>query len=246
MQSLVFFRAIIVLLLLLAFGKPCHAQEAEPEYEEEISYGINWNTNGGLIGGGMFKYARQLSNNRYHSFGIEIVNVKHPKELTYPNRNNTNFIANKLNYLVSVRPQYGREFILFRKAPEDGVHLNAIIAAGPTFGVIKPYYIQYEDPTKPADGPVTVPYDPAIHSLNRIDGPGSPFDGLDRLSLVMGMHAKASLSFEFGKFNSSLIGAEIGLLGEVFPKKIDLMSGGAVNKSSFGSAFFTLYYGNKY
>lgn len=237
---------LLWLFLSLMSIHTSYGQEEELEYEEEITYGINWNTNGGLIGGFMFKYAKSLSLNHYQSFGIEICNVKHPKEITYPNRNSTNFIANKLNYLLAVRPEYGHEFVLFRKAPEDGVHANAIIAGGPTFGVLKPYYIQYQDPNHPNDGPTSVPYDPAKHPLSSIQGPGSPLDGLDMLKVVLGVHAKASVSFEFGRINSSVIGVELGVLGEVYPKKIEIMSGGAANKSSFGSAFFTLYYGNKY
>ena len=223
---------------------PALAQDDELEYEEEFDYGINWNTNGGLIGGGMFKYVRRLSDNRFHYFGLEIANVKHGKELSLSGSQSSTYIPNKLNYLLPVRPQYGREFLLFRKAPENGVQMNAIIAAGPTIGVIKPYYISWQDPSKPADPPVDVQYDPAIHNPLNIAGAGSPFDGLDKLKAVFGMHAKASLSFEFGSLNGSVVGAELGFLGEVFTDKIPIMYE-APNKSAYGSAFFTLYYGTK-
>ncbi|MES2389160.1 MAG: hypothetical protein V4543_14250 [Bacteroidota bacterium] len=222
-----------------------YAQDEEvPEYHTEYDYGINWNTNGGLIGGGMFKYVQRRTENTYRHFGVEIVNVKHYKELTYPGSQNSPFIANKLNYLFVVRPQYGREFLLFRKAPEDGVQINAIIAGGPSIGLIKPYFIELYDPNNPTEPNKEVVYDPSKHNLGYIAGAGSPFDGIDMIKTRYGIHAKASLSFEFGSVSGSVIGAELGFLGEAYKHSIPLMYQ-ATNRGVFGSAFLTLYYGSK-
>jgi hypothetical protein len=60
--------------------KEAPAEEDEFFYERELTYGINLNTNGGLIGGVAGKYAIRIDNRWFHYIGLEIVNVKNPKE----------------------------------------------------------------------------------------------------------------------------------------------------------------------
>jgi hypothetical protein len=218
----------------------------EFDYEEEFNYGLNWNTNGGLLGGGMLKYAKRYSTNSYWNVGLEIVNVKHNKELQRANRvTNSRFIPNKLNYLISTRPSVCHELVLFRKAPEEGVQVNFITSAGPTLCFIKPYYILYDESNNDPESAISIPFDPNKHNLNYVYGAGSPLDGLNKMRLMLGAHLKTSLSFEFGIFNGSVAGLEAGFTFERFGKNVPLMYA-APNNRSFSAAFITLYYGNKY
>ena len=77
--------------------------------------------------------------------GLEVSFIKNPKELRYlnPTTNNT-YIAYKKNAMFVIRPQIGLEWILFRKAEEDGVQVDFILAGGPSLGFLKPYYIEYQ------------------------------------------------------------------------------------------------------
>lgn len=237
-------KAIVSYLVTWLLATQVWAQTDEQGYEEEFTYGINFNTNAGLIGGFGFKWAKQVKPRQYRSFGFELVNVKHPKEYKFRNDITGNmFIAFKSHYLFSFRPYYGREFALFGKAPEEGVHINAILAAGPSFGFRKPYYVLYvEDPNSP--NPVSLPYDTTLND-DQIWGVGSFSDGFNELKLTMGIHAKSSLSFEFGQIKSSVIGVEIGVMAEQFTKK-QVIIPYVKNRSLFTSAFITLYYGKKY
>jgi hypothetical protein len=225
--------------------KEAPAEEDEFFYERELTYGINLNTNGGLIGGVAGKYAIRIDNRWFHHIGLEIVNVKNPKEERLSNpQTNQSFIPQKMNYLFVIRPQYGREYLLFKKGPEDGVHLNAIAAVGPSFGLLKPYYILYSA-TGPNDAQ-SVPYNSALHRRNttNIYGSGSFFDGFDELKVNLGISLKLALSFEFGQFNDNVIGIEVGGIAEQFGRKLEIMDV-APNRSLYTSGFITLYYGNK-
>ncbi len=51
------------------------------DYTSEFTWGINKNTSGGLIGGFTFKKARKLNDVMLESYGVEIMNVKHPQEV---------------------------------------------------------------------------------------------------------------------------------------------------------------------
>ncbi len=219
-------------------------EDDEYDYNEEFTYGVNFNTNGGLIGGVAFKYARAQTPLRYQTFGLEIVNVKHPQEFRVTFRGSP-FIPNKVDYLFAIRPNYGTELVLFRKAPDDGVHLNAIFAVGPSLGLLKPYYVVRDlEPNVPGARTINVQNGPEV-PINQIIGTAPFTEGFDNLRLRMGGHAKAGLSFEFGRFNNSVVGIEIGLLAEAFTRKIIILPD-AENRAVFTSAFLTLYYGNKY
>jgi len=185
------------------------AQSDELSYAEEFTYGVNFNTNGGMIGGLNFKWAKAKGTKQFHIFGIELVNVKHPKEYRFRSQETGNsFIGYKTHYLFSLRTFYGREFTLLRKAAQEGVFVNLIIAGGPSLGIRKPYYILYRE-SQQQDSPYSsIPYNEDAN-LNWINGVGSFSDGLNNMDYTLGVHGKLGISFEFGQIKSSIAGLEV-------------------------------------
>jgi hypothetical protein len=239
-----------VILYLIGFAllaSPAFAQvdDEEDSYQSEFAYGVNLNTNAGLIGGLLLKNSRKITNNMYHYFYLEVVNVKHAKEYRQTNPYTGNlFTLGKQNYLFVFRPQYGREFVLFRKAPEEGVQINGILAAGPSIGVVKPYYIQYQFTSNDIR---SVPYDPRIHtSIDRILGSGSFFEGFDQAKFRIGASIKAAASFELGTFRNSVTGFEVGLLAEIFSQNVPIMAPSfANNQNIFTSGYVNIFFGSR-
>ena len=110
-----------ILLTLSGVGAwlfaPAQTQDSY-EYNSEFTWGINKNSSGGFIGGFTFKKARKLNDRMLETFGLELMNVKHPQEVRKSSRSTGNFfIWGKSNYLYAIRLQYGRDLILFTKAP---------------------------------------------------------------------------------------------------------------------------------
>lgn len=210
------------------------------EYDREYLLGINKNTNGGMIGGFDLKVGSRIDDSQFAYFGLELANVKHPKEVRYTTVTGNNYIYGKSNYLYAIRPHYGRELILFKKAPNQGVQVSALAAVGPSIGLIAPYFIEYAINRVET---VVEPYDPAIHqSRFNILGTGQLLEGLGQSKLAIGGMAKAALHFEFGVFKSNATGLEVGYQLEGFLKKIPLIQT-ADNKQFFQSAYFTLFFG---
>lgn len=80
-----------------------------------------------MIGGFIFKTARKRTDRVLETYGLEVVNIKHPQELRTNSYYTGNFfIFGKNNYLYSFRFQYGRDLILFKKAPHQGVEIKAV------------------------------------------------------------------------------------------------------------------------
>ncbi len=210
------------------------------EYDQEYLFGLNKNTNGGLIGGFVFKAGTRIDDSQFSFWGVELSNVKNPKEARYNTVLGNSYIFGKSNYLYAIRPHYGRELVLFKKAPNQGVQVSALAAAGPTIGIIAPYYIEYVVSRVET---VTEQYDPEKHQCTcNILGTGRLFEGIGQSDVAIGATLKAALMFEFGVFRSSATGLEVGYMIEGYNKEIPLIPT-TENNQIFQSAYFTFFYG---
>lgn len=228
--------------VLLVSGALAQTQDSY-EYQSEFIWGINKNTSGGLIGGIVFKKARKLNDRVLETFGLELMNVKHPQEVRRSSATTGNyFIYGKANYLYAIRLQYGRDIILFKKAPQQGAEIKGIFALGPSIGVVAPYYVEYY-PNNNDMVSVRAPWNPSI-SIGDIGGTGRIFEGIGESKIVPGVNIKAAVNFELGTIKSQVTGFEAGFLMDVYSKKIDLMPT-AKNYSVFPTLFLTLFYGNR-
>ena len=212
------------------------------EYQSEFIWGINKNTYGGLIGGFVFKKSRKLNDRVLETYGLEIMNVKHPQEVRKTSGTGNYYIYGKNNYLYALRLQYGRDIILFKKAPQQGVEIKAIFAVGPSIGIVAPYYVEYS-----SDGggfsSYTAQYDPK--NPDQILGTGRLFEGLTQSGIKLGGNFKAALNFELGTVKDQVTGFEAGILLDAYTSEIVMMPEASENYSLYPTLFITLFYGNR-
>ena len=166
-----------------------------------------------------------------------MINVRHPAELKVVTGTGNSFTIGKVNHLFAIRGQYGREYLLFKKATHQGVQINLNLTIGPSIGLESPYYIEYEQS-------IRVPYNPSTHTNEKITGRGFIFQGLFESKIILGANIKTSLSFEFGTLKSSVSGFEAGFLLDAYTRKIYMVSE-ADNYSVWPTAFITLFYGSR-
>jgi hypothetical protein len=229
----------VCLILLAASATTGHAQVKDGyDYETEFIWGINKNTSGGLIGGFVFKKSFKMTDKMLQTFGLEIMNVRHPQEIRFSSVYGNYFTFGKKNYLYSFRLQYGRDFILFKKAPQQGVEIKAVFAAGPSIGIEAPYSVEY------AISSTVSQYEQYNQNMAReqILGPGRIFQGLGESKIVPGLNFKAALNFELGIFKSQVTGFEAGVLVDAYTRKIDMMAL-SKNQSVFPTLFIALFFG---
>ena len=219
----------------------CAQTQDSYDYQSEFTWGINKNTSGGLIGGFVFKKARKLTERQLETFGLEIMNVKHPQERKVNSTTTGNFfIYGKSNYLYALRLQYGRDFILFKKAPQQGVEIKAVFAAGPTIGIVAPYYVE-----RASDGgygfTIHEQYKPGMDIIS-IYGTGRLFEGIGDSRIKMGGNLKAALNFELGTNKNQVTGFEAGFLLDAYTSE-NVLVPEARTYSLFPTLFITLFYG---
>jgi hypothetical protein len=238
------YKKFFLTILLSILCSPSWSQTKDSyEYTSEFTWGINKNTYGGLIGGLMFKKAKKKSDRILETIGLEIVNIKHPQEVrrSAMTGSGNQFIYGKSNYLYALRFQYGRDLILFKKAPHQGAEIKAVFAVGPTLGILAPYYVQIRGGN--SDVANYKQYDPSI-SITEIDGPGKIFQGIGKSDVKFGINMKAALNFELGTIKSQVTGFEAGFLLDSYASKIIIMPA-AKNYAVFPTLFIALFYGSR-
>lgn len=242
-------RVLSFFLLLLA--TVCHAQIVQEDFEEDEAFvykaeftgGILFNTIGGIPGGIRLKYAwqREKKPKQFNNISFEIVNIRHPKELRVATDSGSGYyILDKVNYFFVLRPNYSREFLLFRKSSEDGIELKFVTSAGPSFGLVKPYYVTV---SYGRGRFATVPFQPGISNGSILGS--SFFSGFGGTKLVMGANVRASLEFGISAWDTFVTGIELGFQVEAFTKKIEIIAN-ENKRSVFTSAFVNIYFGKRY
>lgn len=240
---------LLLLLTTAALGQTRSVEDSDIEkYNTLSSIGVTTNTNSGILGGVVARHSQSLSGTlfgkqQFRYLALELVNVKHPKELSSQNFvTGSRFTFGKQNYLFVLRPEYGREVMFFNRHSDEGISISGIFAAGPSLGLEKPYIIQFQ--SRPGVI-VSEPYDPVKHAQTElIIGSGNFFQGFDKTKIVPGLHVKGALSFELSSFRDNMTGIEIGFVAETFSRKIVIMPF-AENRAFFTSGYVTLYFGNK-
>ncbi len=234
-------RIFILFLLIFPFTFEVKSQKDDPfEYGQEFLFGVTKATNGGLFSGGFFRYSAKKTDRIFQTYGIEIANVRHPQERRVPSPtffSSSSFYEGKEKYLISTRLMYGYDLLLFKKAEQKGVQINGVFTGGPTLGFVSPYLLR-------AEGGSLVTYSQYLNGSSII-GPAGYFSGIDQMEVVMGAHLRASLLFEFGTFKSKVTGFEVGFLGEIFSREIQLVPLGTKNYNFYPAAFVSILFGSR-
>lgn len=257
----IYILAGIVLSCLLPLVQASYAQSTDSEdenYRTITTFGITTNTNSGIIGGLSFRQSKLLSGTllgmpQYRYLSIELVNVRHPKEIQSSISSfGSRFIDGKENYLFVLRPQYGREVKLFQRNADEGISVSGILAGGPSLGIIKPYYLEVSFGNTTRQVPASQVNGSTTPAGESVTGKGNFFQGLGESKLTAGLNLKAALSFELSAFRTNTTGVEIGFLTEIFPNRILIIpnttAGGNRadgNRNFFTSGYITLFFGNK-
>ncbi|MFD2721908.1 hypothetical protein ACFST9_24540 [Hymenobacter monticola] len=235
------------------------APSDEQSYSKEFVYGINFNTQGGLIGGASIRSTRVLDDRLLRFWSLEGVMLKNAKEERINTAVGGSYIDRKTNYGFVLRPSFGMQRILFRKAADAGVQVNGLLSVGPSIGLLMPYYISYDRtfartqvPNLSTDEIVNEQYDPLKHTfLPAILDHGPLFSGISDTKVVPGFHVRGGLSFEYGRYRDAVTGLEVGVLVEAFTKRMVILSpyagpeNQAVNRQFFPSVYLTLYFGHR-
>ncbi|WP_400193160.1 hypothetical protein [Hymenobacter sp. B81] len=254
-RTLLFFG--LLLAAVVAAVPTASAQDAQEKvgYRKELTYGINFNSNAGLIGGVALRSMRVLNDDWSRFWMVEGVEVKHPKEIRVANNFGGIYVVGKSNYLFVLRPTFGVQRTVFRKAPDSGVQISALAGAGPSVGLLLPYYVYYDysepNPGRPNSAPDDIRAEQFDPGTNKPIYDRAPlFSGIHELKPKVGAHVRGALNFEYGRYRDTVAGLEAGVVLEAYTSPLTILRSAQLtnkqlNDQVFSSLYVTLYIGHR-
>jgi hypothetical protein len=206
-------------------------EEGALVFNKQNVFGLRLNTDGlGLV----YEKGYLKDVKTTNLFALELNEKKHPKEQKINNVLNNNgflqignpYVYGKRNSFYQLKLSYGQQRMLGGKTNKNGVAVHAIYAGGISAGFERPYYVRVQDNSP--EGTRNIKYTPADSSLflapapNILMGTGLRY-GWNELKFVPGVHAKAALRFDYGRFNEVVTALEIGLNLEAYSRKVQIM-----------------------
>ncbi|RVU27037.1 hypothetical protein EOJ36_03310 [Sandaracinomonas limnophila] len=212
------------------------------------AFGLTTHTNAGIIGGLNFKKAWGKNENKLTFFELDLVKTEDYKEYSYYDPiNNFSYQDGKINHLFTIRPELGKEFTLLKKSSNSGPQLKAILATGPSIGLLSPYYVNVTSSASGYSKIVTAKmidiFNSSAQTLIPV-GAASMFKGLSESKIQPGWHFKSGLLIDFNSVKNNYISLEFGVLADIYAKPVELIYDNA-GRNTYTAAYLTFYLGKK-
>lgn len=190
-----------------------------------------------------------------HFFQVNLGEIRHEKEHRQASdpalgRSFRSYVFGKQNNFFTARAGWGRTRYFSEKARQKGVALGMTWMAGPTLGILKPYYLALrrtgDNPGNPRE--VLEKYsDENAHLFldnTKIIGAAPFFKGFTEPKFRPGGHASVALHVDWGAFDEYVKALEVGLQLDLFPKKVPILVG-EENRSFFVNFFAIMQFGKR-
>ncbi len=224
------------------------AEEGVLVYQKQSIFGFQARSNGY---GAFYELGRMKTNRKTNIYRIDITEIKHQKEDKVQNAANgfiffgNPYIYGKVNNFYQVTLGFGQQHILGQKGNKNGVAVSAIYNGGLAIGLLRPYYLEVQDPL--TSEVKIIKYSSADSALflgPTIVGGGGLGKGWGEMKMKPGAFVKTALRFDYGRFNEVVSGIEVGLSGEFYASKIPIMAS-QKDRQFFFQAYISLLFGRR-
>jgi len=234
-----------IFLILICFGADLEAQKIlQPKqvddnlkgivYKKEKTYDVKWHENGFAVA---YNSGKIVSYDRTNYYTVELGYTKDHRERRI-NRNlsfglfnsSRSFAFGKVNSLINLRAGIGRKSYKSEKAKRKGIAVGYNIQAGPSLAVLKPYYLELIYVLDAGASQVELRSEKYNEEnaekflSDDVYGSSGFFKGINEVTFTPGIQAKAGLHFSMGAFDKYAKALEVGVMGDLFIKKIDILA----------------------
>lgn len=204
-------------------------------YNREFTMDLKIHTNGFSIGANIATlktyYLTQF-------FNIELGEIKHPKEVrqsfdlqpSAAGRISRSFIYGKQNSFWVLRGGVGEKRYFSEKAKHKGLAIGVSYEAGPSLGLLKPYYLQVISFPEVGSNAFSINSEKFSEEnadnfldITKIYGSAGFSEGLGEISIQPGGHAKGAIHFDWGAFDEFVKAIEAGIMVDFYFRKIPIM-----------------------
>ena len=224
------------------------AEEGVLVYNKQTTFGLQARSNGyGLF----YEMGRMKTPLKSTIYRVDFTEIKHPKENKFQNISNpflilsNPYVYGKVNNFYQLTLGYGQQRMLGQKGNKNGVSVSAIYNGGLSLGLLKPYYVQVEDPQSTQLKFIKYSSaDSAVFLGPAIIGSGGFWRGWKEVKLQPGLFVKTALRFDYGRFNEVVSGLELGVSAEYYTKKVTIMAL-QNDKPFFFQGYISLLFGRR-
>jgi hypothetical protein len=243
---------IVLLFVAIAFWFSNQAVGQETIYADDEVH-INYNRE---LYGGFFAHSQGWGLNFVHNyfktyrkrenFEIQLNFTHHPKQKKIYNpffRDAKGYYYGKLNSFFMLRGLYGQRKIIGQKIRSKGVELGYSWSIGPSFGFLKPVYLEVIN----FDENVleVVKYDPKKHDLGNIYGRSGGLRGFDEIKFKPGLFLKFGIFIEYSSKRTGISGIEAGVALDSYLEPIEIMAN-IENQQFFPMFYISIFLGTKF
>ena len=239
-------------------------EEGVVAYHKQSAFGIKLTTDGY---GGFYEVGRSKSVKKALLFQFELTERKHSKEEKQSNVSipSSPFVFGKINYCYPLKLGVQQQYLLGNKTNRNGISVTGNFGGGISLALLRPYnlevndlkngtrkYIRYQssDSTMYSSTGLSshVPdsilfTNSSVLSFLQVSGAGSG-KGWNQMTVTPGLYAKASLRFDYGKYNELLNALEVGVMAEFYSKAIPQLVY-SKPKQLFISAYVSILFGKR-
>lgn len=235
---------ISILLCSSLYSQDEEKNEAKMLYRKVVYGGVNIATNGWGV---TLNYGWQKNYKYRHVVGFTAANIRHEKEVKSFSpyyEDAKGFYYGKLNSLVSLRPHFGGQVVMFNRLREKGVEISFMWSVGLSLTLVKPVYLEVRKYEGSQQVIVKERYDPMIHNRENIYGRAGWFNGFGESSFNPGVFAKTGFFFDFASKHSKIFGVEFGVSLDTYFLKVDVMHA-SPTRNLFPSLYANILFGGK-
>ena len=221
------------------------AEEGVLIYSKQSVFGFQLRTNGW---GAFYELGRMKTNRKTNIYRIDFTETKSHKEEKLLGNNffGNSFIYGKVNYFYPVTLGFGQQYMLGQKGNKNGVAVSMVYSGGLALGLLRPYYLAVNDPSTNENRVIKyTPQDSALFLGPTITGGGGFGKGWSEIKVKPGAFLKYALRFDYGRFNESVNGLEIGASAEFYASKIPIMLFQSKDKQIFTQVYIAVLFGKR-
>jgi len=224
-------------------------EEGALVYAKQNAYGFKFNTDGWTA---FYEHGKYKTINKTNLWWFDFGEHRNHKEDKQTPVDASGFqfgnpyVPFKINNFYFLKLGLGQQLLIGGKGNKNGVAVTGIYGGGVTFGYLKPYYLDIQDPT--TNQQETIRYSAATDSLYRdftvVNGAAGFFKGWGHGTVVPGLHAHGALRFDYGRYNQILSALEVGVNAEYYTKDMRILLD-IPDKHLFVNAYVAIVFGNR-
>jgi hypothetical protein len=186
-------------------------------------------------------------------FQLEFAEKQHPKENKQSSTDFTNsgfaifgrpFVYGKQNIFYQAKLGVGKQIMIGGKSNKNGVAVYGILVGGFSAGLARPYYLEFNVPSGAQKLKFTEDKRAIFLSADKIIGGTGLQLGWNEMKFNPGAYGKASLRFDWARFNQVVSAMEFGFGFDYYTSGVVQMVDNPA-KSFFPTGFIGLVFGNR-